>query len=167
MWSFQTSENKMVNLKLQHGNSLHQCVTPRSLSKSFTGFLVTIMKKKKKKRDKFQPKLKGKMFFVAEMFTYNVLVVSRQEKMKPSRKIKNTNDNTRVNTCKCASKFGIRKNKSNFEYLFLNWFIYYCYLEMTYFFIISNGLYFRTNCRLYVCGLSPFRGHACASDSFT
>lgn len=123
--------------------------------------------KKKKERDKFQPKLKGKMFFVAEMFTYNVLVVSRQEKMKPSRKIKNTNDNTRVNTCKCASKFGIRKNKSNFEYLFLNWFIYYCYLEMTYFFIISNGLYFRTNCRLYVCGLSPFRGHACASDSFT
>lgn len=51
------------------------------------------------------------MFFVAEMFTYNVLVVSRQEKMKPSRKIKDTNDNTRVNTCKCASKFGIRKNK--------------------------------------------------------
>lgn len=32
------------------------------------------------------------MFFVAEMFTYNVLVVLRQEKMKPSRKIKDTND---------------------------------------------------------------------------
>lgn len=103
-----------------------------------------------KKRDKFQPKLKGKMFFVAEMFTYNVLVVSRQEKMKPSRKIKDTNDNTSVNTCKCASKFGIRKNKSNFEYLFLNWFIYYCYLEMTYFkwFIFQDQL--QTLCLWFV-----------------